>query len=81
MILFLSRLEMYQKSKKSLWLHAGSSKPLNIDSLLVAPAFLVEAESYTKGCKKVIHFLNETALVKSGINCLFFLYSIVTTYI
>ncbi len=39
---------------------------MNIDSTkkIVAPAFLVEAESYPKGCKKVLHFLDETALVK-----------------
>lgn len=39
---------------------------MNIDSTkkIVVPAFLVEAESYPKGCKKVIHFLDETALVK-----------------
>ncbi len=39
---------------------------MNIDSSkkIVAPAFLVEAESYTKGCKKVIHFLDKTTLVK-----------------
>lgn len=30
---------------------------------MVAPAFLVEVDSYTKGCKRVVHFLEETALV------------------
>ena len=39
---------------------------MNIDSSkkIVAPAFLVEEDSYAKGCKKVIHFLDKTALVK-----------------
>jgi hypothetical protein len=39
---------------------------LNSDSSKnrVAPAFLVEVESYQKGCKKVIYFLDKTALVK-----------------
>jgi len=39
---------------------------LNSDSSkkIMAPSFLVEVESYAKGCKKVIHFLDQTALVK-----------------
>lgn len=39
---------------------------MNIDSSekIVAPAFLVEADSYKKGYKKVIRFLDKTALVK-----------------
>lgn len=28
------------------------------------PSFLVEVNNYTEGCKKVIHFLDQTALVK-----------------
>lgn len=31
---------------------------------ILAPAFLVEADSYAKGCKKVMYFLEITALVK-----------------
>jgi len=39
---------------------------LNIDKNkeTVAPAFLVEGNSYEGCCKKVIHFLDQTALVK-----------------
>lgn len=32
----------------------------------MAPTFLVEADSYTKGCKKVMHFLETTALQHSS---------------
>lgn len=31
---------------------------------IVVPVFLVEADSYTKGCKKVTYFLETTSLIK-----------------
>jgi predicted DNA-binding ribbon-helix-helix protein len=41
-----------------------SSVSIDENKNLVAPAFLVEADSYAKSCKKVMYFLETTSLVK-----------------
>jgi len=45
---------------------SGSRRILNRDSSkkIVEPSFLVEVDNYSEGCKKVLYFLDQTALVK-----------------
>ena len=37
---------------------------MNNSKKTAAPAFLVEAKTYTQGCDKIMHFLNKTILIK-----------------